>query len=50
MAAWEIGGSVAWLREMAKLRLPTETLVEDENRKVITRHTPLGVCAGKLFN
>ncbi|KAM0755414.1 aldehyde dehydrogenase family protein [Meredithblackwellia eburnea MCA 4105] len=46
MAAWEVGGAVVWLREIAKQRLPTETLSDDADRKVITRHTPIGVCAG----
>jgi hypothetical protein len=36
-------GSVLWLRETARLRLP-ETLHEDTpERKVVTRHVPLGV-------
>lgn len=40
---WEIYGSAIWCQEIAKQRLETEVLVDDENRRVITKHTPLGV-------
>lgn len=42
-AAWEIGGSAIWCREVARQSLP-DLLVEDsEARRVETRHVPLGV-------
>ncbi|CAJ1585796.1 aldehyde dehydrogenase family protein [[Mycobacterium] wendilense] len=43
MAEWEVHGSVAWFREVATQSLPEETLVDDADRRVISRHTPLGV-------
>ncbi|WP_051194429.1 aldehyde dehydrogenase family protein [Nocardia jiangxiensis] len=43
MAEWEIYGSVAWLREIAKQALPEEVLEDGPDRRVISRHTPLGV-------
>ena len=43
MAEWEVYGSVAWFREIATQSLPEEILVDDSERRVISRHTPLGV-------
>ena len=43
MAEWEVYGSVAWFREIAKQSLPEEVLEDTPDRRVITRHTPLGV-------
>ncbi|QSE90634.1 aldehyde dehydrogenase family protein [Rhodococcus pseudokoreensis] len=43
MAEWEVYGSVAWFREIATQSLPEEILVDDPDRRVISRHTPLGV-------
>ncbi|RYE40293.1 MAG: aldehyde dehydrogenase family protein [Hyphomicrobiales bacterium] len=43
MAEWEVYGSVAWFREVATQSLPEEILVDDSERRVISRHTPLGV-------
>jgi acyl-CoA reductase-like NAD-dependent aldehyde dehydrogenase len=43
MAEWEVYGSVAWFREVAKQSLPEEILQDDAERRVISRHTPLGV-------
>lgn len=43
MAEWEVYGSVAWFREIAKQELPEEVLEDTPERKVISRHTPLGV-------
>ncbi|KZF03958.1 aldehyde dehydrogenase [Rhodococcus sp. EPR-157] len=43
MAEWEVLGSVAWFREIAQQSLPEEVLEDGPDRKVITRHTPLGV-------
>ncbi|SHU15563.1 betaine-aldehyde dehydrogenase [Mycobacteroides abscessus subsp. abscessus] len=44
-AEFEVFGSVTWLREIAKQMLPEEVLEETPERRVITRHTPLGVVA-----
>ncbi|MFF0284210.1 aldehyde dehydrogenase family protein [Rhodococcus aetherivorans] len=43
MAEWEVYGSVAWFREIATQSLPEEILVDDSERRVVSRHTPLGV-------
>ncbi|MCC3312910.1 aldehyde dehydrogenase family protein [Nocardia africana] len=43
MAEWEVHGSVAWFREIAKQSLPEEVLEDTAERRVISRHTPLGV-------
>ncbi|AKE01514.1 aldehyde dehydrogenase (plasmid) [Rhodococcus erythropolis] len=43
MAEWEIFGSVAWFREIAKQSLPEEVLEDTKDRRVVSRHTPLGV-------
>lgn len=45
MAEWEIYGSIAWFHEIAKQTLPEEILLDDGDRRVISRHTPLGVVA-----
>ncbi|WP_321893721.1 aldehyde dehydrogenase family protein [Paraburkholderia tropica] len=42
-AEWEIFGSAAWLKGIAAQRLEDELVFEDEQRKVITRYTPIGV-------
>lgn len=42
-AEWEIGGSAIWLREIAKQSLDEEIVEETPQRRVVTRHTPLGV-------
>ncbi len=43
MAEWEVYGSVSWFREIAKQSLPEEVLEDTADRRVISRHTPLGV-------
>lgn len=43
MAEWEVYGSVAWFREIAKQSLPEEVLEDTPERRVVSRHTPLGV-------
>lgn len=43
MAEWEVYGSVAWFREIATQSLPEEILLDDAERRVVSRHTPLGV-------
>ena len=45
MAEWEVFGSVAWFREIAKQSLPEEVLEDTNERRVVSRHTPLGVVA-----
>jgi len=42
-AEWEVYGSAIWLREIARQRLETEVVLDDDDRRVITRYTPLGV-------
>jgi acyl-CoA reductase-like NAD-dependent aldehyde dehydrogenase len=39
----EVEGGVAWLRGLANLDLSDDIVEETEERKVITRYTPLGV-------
>ena len=46
MAEWEILGSVAWLREIAKQELADEVIEDTPERRVVTRFTPLGVAGG----
>lgn len=41
-AEWEIGGSIHWLREIAKQSLPDEVVSDT----VVTRFTPIGVIGG----
>lgn len=41
-AEWEIGGSIHWLREIAKQSLPDEVVSDS----VVTRFTPIGVVGG----
>lgn len=45
-AEWEVYGSIAWFREISKQSLPEDVLEDTPERKVITRHTPLGVVGG----
>lgn len=45
-AEWEVGGSVAWLRAIATQSLPEDVLEDSPERKVVSRHTPLGVVGG----
>ncbi|KAF8609440.1 aldehyde dehydrogenase [Ceratobasidium sp. AG-I] len=45
-AMWELGGSVAWLRETGKLRLEETVHVDTPERHVVTRQVPLGVVGG----
>jgi acyl-CoA reductase-like NAD-dependent aldehyde dehydrogenase len=42
-AEWEIIGSIAWLKAMATMDLPVEVVEDTGERRVVTRHTPLGV-------
>jgi acyl-CoA reductase-like NAD-dependent aldehyde dehydrogenase len=45
-AEWEIGGSVAWCREIAKQSLQVHRVEEAGGRTIETRRTPLGVVGG----
>jgi acyl-CoA reductase-like NAD-dependent aldehyde dehydrogenase len=40
---WEVFGSVDWLRATGSLRLPEETVEQTDERRVVTRYTPVGV-------
>ncbi|MFK7732716.1 MAG: aldehyde dehydrogenase family protein [Pseudomonadales bacterium] len=42
-AEWEVFGSATWLRATGSLRLPEEMVDETDERRVVTRHTPVGV-------
>jgi acyl-CoA reductase-like NAD-dependent aldehyde dehydrogenase len=42
-AEWEVFGSVTWLRAVATQRLPDEMVEETDERRVVTRYTPVGV-------
>ena len=42
-AEWEVFGSVTWLRAFAIQRLPDELVEETDERRVVTRFTPVGV-------
>jgi acyl-CoA reductase-like NAD-dependent aldehyde dehydrogenase len=42
-AEWEVLGSVAWLKAIATQSLPEEVFEDTPERKVVTRHTPVGV-------
>ncbi len=45
-AEWEILGSADWCAEIAKQSLPDELVQETDDRRVITRFSPLGVVGG----
>ncbi len=40
---WEVYGSVTWLRAIATQRLPEEQVEQTDERRVVTRYTPVGV-------
>ena len=42
-AEWEVFGSATWLRAVATQRLPDELVEETDERRVVTRFTPVGV-------
>lgn len=42
-AEFEVFGSVTWLRAIATQRLPDELVEETDERRVVTRFTPVGV-------
>ncbi|KAF4982782.1 hypothetical protein FZEAL_1683 [Fusarium zealandicum] len=41
----EVEAAIAWIRGQGSLDLPEEVVEDDENRKVVTRYTPLGIVA-----
>jgi acyl-CoA reductase-like NAD-dependent aldehyde dehydrogenase len=45
-AEWEIGGSIHWLREIARQSLPEEVVRDDGESRIVTRYTPIGVIGG----
>lgn len=45
-AAGEVLSGSHWVTEIAKMHLKDETVEDTEERQVIIRHTPLGVCGG----
>ncbi|MDA9579930.1 aldehyde dehydrogenase family protein [Draconibacterium sp.] len=42
-AEWEVFGSIDWLRAVASQRLPDEVIEDSDDRRVVTRFTPVGV-------
>ncbi|KAF4954252.1 hypothetical protein FSARC_12189 [Fusarium sarcochroum] len=44
-ASGEADAAVAWIKGQAGIDLPEEIVEDSENRKIITRYTPLGVAA-----
>ncbi|MDF3145143.1 MULTISPECIES: aldehyde dehydrogenase family protein [unclassified Streptomyces] len=42
-AEWEVYGSVAWFRDLAKQSLLDEVVEDNDSRRVVTRYTPVGV-------
>ena len=45
-ATQEAGMGIAWIQAFCAMKLAEEVLEEDEEKKVINRYTPLGVCCG----
>ncbi|KAB5589902.1 Aldehyde dehydrogenase [Ceratobasidium theobromae] len=45
-AGEELGSAILWLRETAKLRLPDNVIMDNEQMRVVERRVPIGVCAG----
>jgi acyl-CoA reductase-like NAD-dependent aldehyde dehydrogenase len=45
-AEWEVFGSAMWCDEIANQSLPDEVVEDSEERRVITRFSPLGVVGG----
>ena len=42
-AEWEIGGSIAWCRALARQDIPVDVVDDTPSRTVITRRAPIGV-------
>ncbi|KDQ59023.1 hypothetical protein JAAARDRAFT_57002 [Jaapia argillacea MUCL 33604] len=45
-SGWELGGSEAWFYGISLQSLPDEVVADTDERTIVTRHMPLGVCAG----
>ena len=45
-ATQEVNMATMWIRAFCAMQLPEEVLEEDEEKKVVNRYTPLGVCCG----
>jgi hypothetical protein len=41
-ATAEAEAGYTWITEIAKLSLSDEVIIDDEERKIVTRYTPLG--------
>ena len=42
----EFESAVGWIRTISNMELPETVLDDSDERKVIQRYTPLGVCCG----
>lgn len=42
----EVTMTLSWIREMPKLELPEEVIEDTEQRKIVHRWVPIGVCGG----
>ena len=42
----ELNCTIIWLRAFTSLQLPEEVLEETEDRTIVSRYTPLGICGG----
>ncbi|WP_180015536.1 aldehyde dehydrogenase family protein [Acinetobacter sp. YH16031] len=45
LAEFEVGGAIAWTRYQAELKIETEILQDDANKRIELHHRPLGVVA-----
>lgn len=43
-SAVEVGMASTWIRGLTAIEIPTNTIEETEERKIIQRYTPIGVC------
>jgi acyl-CoA reductase-like NAD-dependent aldehyde dehydrogenase len=46
LAQDEVAAGYIWLRELVKIKIEQEIIEENDTKKTITRHTPLGVAVG----
>ncbi|RFU33258.1 hypothetical protein B7463_g3047, partial [Scytalidium lignicola] len=46
LARGEVDDGFTWLKEISKLTVPEEVVIDNDERQVITRYTPLGVVVG----
>ena len=42
LAEFEVGGAIAWTRYQAELKIETEVLQDDANKRIELHHRPLG--------